>query len=126
MYTVQGYTGTFSQTVSKRDIKITLLSNRTVISHHSASFIQSIVRSVISSMMVVEVKVCPTAPEKYNHSRKLPSPDFSAIIQTAFLYNQPCQITTNPNTRLGVFIKINSKQGRLIAKLQEISAAFLF
>lgn len=44
-------------------------------------------------MMVVEVKVCPTAPEKYNHSRKLPSPDFSAIIQTAFLYNNFCIIS---------------------------------
>lgn len=41
-------------------------------------------------MMVVEVKVCPTAPEKYNHSRKLPSPDLSAIIQTALSdYNKP-------------------------------------
>lgn len=77
-------------------------------------------------MMVVEVKVYTTAPEKYNHSRKLPYPDFSAIIQTAFLYNQPCQIATNPNTHLGVFIKINSKQGRLTVKLQESQLHFYF
>lgn len=86
---------------------------------------------MIASVIEVEVKVCTTAPEKYDHSRKLPYPDLSAIIQAVFLCNQPCQITTNPNACLSVLIKINSKQRTLIVKVQEstyseISAAFLF
>lgn len=53
------------------------------------------------------------------------------LLSKQFLYNQPCQIITNLNTLKSVFIRINSKQGRIIVKVQEsihseISAAFLF